>query len=788
MCYSLEGVAVNEFIQIMRLPLLLIFLFVAVASSLEAQAVYKGPELFAFRPAPHAKEYKISRFGPVGISMTLVQPAFQIRVDDVEKGSPAEGKLKKGQVITTINGETLHSIDPRIQLGNMITKAEATDGVLEFTLKSGSKTTVRIPVMGSYSPTWPLNCPKSEKIIKNFADHIIKESSKPKKEAQVGFCEMGMLFLLSTGDDQYLPIVKRWIHKYAVKDKPMNYAWFWGYRGIMLCEYYLRTGDKAILPHIQESVNNAVQYECFGAWGGRGLMARTNYGGGGGHLNAGSTLACGFLMLAKECGVKVPDETLNRVLAHFYRYAGRGVVPYGNGLPEKGFADNGKNGKLAFAMAAAASLSGSDDSIYARARDTAALSSFYNVSYMLLGHTGGGIGEIWRSAAMGLLYEKMPNHYRDFMNQRCWHYELSRRHDGSMAIVNGGGRYDNIEWGAGYALTYTIPRKTLRITGAPPTKYSNRYKLPENPWGNKADMDFVAKLPPMMPDGSRIDISGETIETSAAAAIQRQLKSPNLDVDTVRYYMHHPQFMVRTSAAQQIRRFEPVLMTEFLQSKDARVRCAALDGMLLSNALEKLITYENLEIIVQMVSDPEESWYVKHYAMEVMKKMPPKAVVPHVDKIIPYLQHEEWWLQKAALNALVPVMAHPACYEKVIPAIGECLKSNQLHNVTWDLRSGRNRAMDSLVKSSPKTRQLALRVFKGTFLGYEPLKGEHPHNMEKVNGPNRQSLAEMLVKLPGGYDALYQSLGNKVGGYGYLFKRATASELSPELKQALKSK
>lgn len=41
---------------------------------------------------------------------------------------------------------------------------------------------------------------------------------------------------------------------------------------------------------------------------------------------------------------------------HFYRFVGRGNNPYGNNKPESGYTDNGKNGNLAFAMAAATSL------------------------------------------------------------------------------------------------------------------------------------------------------------------------------------------------------------------------------------------------------------------------------------------------------------------------------------------------------------------------------------------------------------------------------------------------
>lgn len=216
-------------------------------------------------------------------------------------------------------------------------------------------------------------------------------------------------------------------------------------------------------------------------------------GYGNGHLNAGGTAVVTFLLLAKECGANVNDSLLHRTLRHFYRYAGRGNNPYGDDRPEDSFVDNGKTGNLAFVMAAAASLTpDGEKSVYAAARDVCAMTSFYITTYMLHGHTGGGIGEIWRSAATDLLHEKKPAEYREFMDGRQWHYELSRRWDGSFGILGGSGEYDNTSWGAGYALTYTIPRKTLRVTGTPLSKFAKPYPLPERPWGTKADDAFLS--------------------------------------------------------------------------------------------------------------------------------------------------------------------------------------------------------------------------------------------------------------------------------------------------------
>ena len=149
-----------------------------------------------------------------------------------------------------------------------------------------------------------------------------------------------------------------------------------------------------------------------------------------------------FLLLAKQCGAEVDDSLLHRTLVHFFRYAGRGINPYGDDRPEISFVDNGKHGNLAFAMAAAASLTPEGEkSIYAKARDHLAMTSFYTTTFMLHGHTGGGIGEIWRSASMALLREKKPLQYREFMDNRKWHYDLSRRFDGSFGILGGAG-YD----------------------------------------------------------------------------------------------------------------------------------------------------------------------------------------------------------------------------------------------------------------------------------------------------------------------------------------------------------
>lgn len=115
-----------------------------------------------------------------------------------------------------------------------------------------------------------------------------------------------MLFLLSTGEEKDLDTVRKWAR--SVANRPHTYAWYLGYGGIPLCEYYLRTGDKEVIPGIQKWADNAVKGQYLDGWAGRGGVPSVTYGMG--HLNAGGTAVVTFLLLAKECGVDVPDRSV----------------------------------------------------------------------------------------------------------------------------------------------------------------------------------------------------------------------------------------------------------------------------------------------------------------------------------------------------------------------------------------------------------------------------------------------------------------------------------------------
>ena len=102
-----------------RSRILLVALLACGMAAAAEPSFYKGPSLFSTRPDERKSLQTIARLGPVGMGVELIQPAFTMRIKNVEEGSPAEatGKLKAGQIIEAVNGQKLKDIDPRIQLG-----------------------------------------------------------------------------------------------------------------------------------------------------------------------------------------------------------------------------------------------------------------------------------------------------------------------------------------------------------------------------------------------------------------------------------------------------------------------------------------------------------------------------------------------------------------------------------------------------------------------------------------------------------------------------------------------
>jgi len=775
--------------RIIAVPVLALLASVLVFSS-TAQAFeddyYKESPLFHYYPASDAPRWTIGRLGPIGLRVHLLQPAFTMQIAGIEPGSPADGtgKLREGQFIESINGNVLKDIDPRVLLGNWITETEAKDGKVVLMVKEDRDAeafpvTVQIPALGAYSETWPENCGKSDRIVRNFANYLAEQN--PGWGAA--------LFLLSTGEEQDLDVVRRWVSE--LNPDHIGHTWSIGYNDIALAEYYLRTGDETVLPIMQRKADYLKRTIYNGSWMGRG-GANFRYMAGG-HMNAAAAPAITFLLMAKECGVDVDEHTLHSALAHFFRYVGRGNVPYGDAFPEGGYTDNGRVAKLGFAMQAAANLMpDGENSVYAKAAEISATKSFYATSWLFHGHTGGGIGELWRGPAMGMLRETRPLQYRSFMNERRWMYELARTHEGSFGWAAG----QNVNYtdtnsstrptGNYIPLIFTQHRRQLRIFGAPPSKYSQTYTLPARPWGTAADDVFYSLEAGEVEPGVSLDVSQETIRNGASRAIGSLLSDSGTPDEMILQYALHIDQTIRDAAVQRLRdRGRIDMLVTLLQSDDPRGRHAGARGL---GNVNQPLTGEMVALLGNMVSTPEESWWVVQEAMQTLgRRGTADQLAPYLDAMDAWLDNWDWWMRAAAIDGLAPLAADIRFCERLLPRIGAVISRNQ----SPGLNPSMVRLVNRLRDADQEVLELGLETIARAYAAFpETLAAPGGQDMSQGTQYMLNQIASVLVSKPGGFDVLFriaqERFPDQMLPHLDLYLTADTERFGSELREAFK--
>ncbi len=407
--------------------------------------------------------------------------ARQILVTHVGKDSPADGVVDVDDVILGVDGNPFDD-DARKQLAWAIQQAETetVGGVLKLTRwRKGEATEVQLKlrVMGTYSPTAPYDCPKSKRIFEEACRVLEQE---PLAEDLWG--AVNGLALMATGKADYLPRVQEFARKIAPRDlklklKPGMVVWEWGYRNLFLCEYYLLTGDKEVLPAIREYTTALAKGQSMYGTFGHGISGRTEDGKLHGSIppygpvNAAGLVGNLAVVMGHKCGVKDPEiePAIERASKFFGYFVDKGAIPYGEHMPWPSHENNGKNAMTAMLFAVQAN----------RIPETKFFAQMVTASYnnREYGHTGQGFSYLW--GALGA-NTGGPAAAAAFFRESSWHFDLARRSDGSFTY-DGGEQYgpgetdDNTYFGkssyyglspaATYVLTYSLPLKKICLTG-----------------------------------------------------------------------------------------------------------------------------------------------------------------------------------------------------------------------------------------------------------------------------------------------------------------------------------
>ena len=649
-------------------PASLIALFGII--SLSPCRIAHAERVFKANPTPD-KVYPRFHVGVTGIYAT-VEKGLLVTVDGTEPDTPAAGKFEKGDLILAVNGKRLEGTDPLVALGEAIGAAEASDGKLVFAMKRGEEeveAALTIPVLGAHSKTWPLNCKKSQTVIHQTAEYIVKS----KMLERPGLCQyLAALFLLSTGDDLYLPTVKVFA-QLVPPDRVGSHTWNNGYHGILLGEYFLRTGDTSVLPTLEAICDDSKERQYYGGW---------NHWGGcgpgyvqGGLMNPAGAQILTTLILAKECGVEVDQGTLERALRLFYRFAGHGAVPYGDHRPEGWLSANGKNGMLTCA------LSLLDNDACRKAAQHMALDVTDSYSWLLCGHTGGGFDVIWRGLGSVHLPADKQDHYRRQMDKLAWHYDLSRLPKGGFSMV-GGGRYGGQLWGTGgMGLAYTAPLRTLRITGGPRRRHSRPVGVTGRPWGRPRDLDFLRT--DYCEGFGEVELEPHEVYAKLGDAYSKPSDAQPADTRFLAKMMRHYNAVARTMAARALGRLGAIdEIVSALQHPDPRVRRAGFDAITIyhfwSGGGERggpspaVVSEKCLNMIVKTLKDPEASLWELDGALLALGAAEPTDVAVNLDLALPFLTHKEWWLRQAAWLGLWALSEDEKLIEPVLPALFDC--------------------------------------------------------------------------------------------------------------------
>ncbi|MBJ7430295.1 MAG: HEAT repeat domain-containing protein, partial [Gemmataceae bacterium] len=405
----------------------------------------------------------------------------QILVTHVGAKSPADGVIKIDDVILGVADKPFAD-DARKSIALAIADAEKETNQGKLTLlvwRQGKteKVQLKLRVMGSYSATAPFNCPKS-KLIFDEACKVLE--NEPLRDDMWG--AVNGLALMATGNPEYLPRVKALAHKIGPKTLKLElkdgmFMWDWGYRNVFLCEYYLLTGDKDVLPAINEyAISLAKGQSMYGTFG-HGIAKLTPDGQLHGSIppygpvNAAGLIANMAIVMGKNCGVKHPEiePAVDRASKFFGYFVDKGAIPYGEHMPWPNHENNGKNAMTALLFG----LQGN------RIRETQFWAKMVTASYQNreYGHTGQGFSYLW--GALGA-NTGGPDALAAYFNQASWHFDLVRRSDGSFTYDGGeqfgpGKTDDNTYYGkssyyglspcATYVLTYSIPLKKIALTG-----------------------------------------------------------------------------------------------------------------------------------------------------------------------------------------------------------------------------------------------------------------------------------------------------------------------------------
>ncbi len=315
--------------------------------------------------------------GPTGMrAKVLRDEPIKLEIRYVFPGSPAEGKVKVGDKITGANGRkcrTPHKFGygmdvfggegPLMDLGNALYDSQTNksrNGKLTLSIeRDGNPMTVELKIKTQipFAKTFPFDCQRSDDHFDFICEYLVK------RQRENGLWHgrphincFAMLALMSSDNPKYKPMVTKAAKRMAettsddyLNDTGGHPCWRYGFYGICLGEYYLATGERWVLPELEQINKWFLGGQHRGGWGHKPW----DEGGknGYGPFNAITTQIKMAMGLMARCGIEIDTDRYRQA----HEFIDRGANAFGyvwykdGGKGNKRWADMGRTGSAALA-------------------------------------------------------------------------------------------------------------------------------------------------------------------------------------------------------------------------------------------------------------------------------------------------------------------------------------------------------------------------------------------------------------------------------------------------------
>lgn len=447
--------------------------------------------------------------GVTGMRVELVESdKTHLVVRYVFPGSPADKLVRVGDHITGAFGHRFQEghqngygmkvfgpYGPVLDFAMLLEKAtsKAGKGRMPLTIeRDGEKREVELKLgtkHGSYSETFPADCKKTERLLEGLLDYLVEVQRDDGSWGSPPHNLFAPLALLASGESKHKKAIERCAKFHARTTKAKDHGslinWRYMAAGIFLSEYYLATGQKWVLPELEEirdfvlhsqytdmsQINpkahethpDAVPSDAKRAHGGWGHNPGFEGYGPIAMITGQGALA---LSMMRHCGIDVDRQRHEAAYAFLARGTGRnGYTWYGDEVAgHDNYADMGRTGAAGLANM----MSPYADAVYSeRARKHA----------QCIGEHPDSFPDTHGCPTMGMAFAALaanadPAQFRGLMDRNRWWFTLSRCEDGTFYYQP---NRDNAGYGgdsrlsatAVTALIFSIPKRSLHLTGKP---------------------------------------------------------------------------------------------------------------------------------------------------------------------------------------------------------------------------------------------------------------------------------------------------------------------------------